>query len=353
MTAPVFIVGTGRCGSTLLSNLVRDHPQILSISEFFSFVTDLGSLITAAFDEGLCDAERFWRIIAAPHVRQNMMIRHDVAMDEVLYPLHQDSRFNAETGIPAISQTTLPHLTDQPDALFDEVECFVRGLQPAPLPQQYLRLFGWLQQRFGKDIWVERSGGTLRLVRRLHQAFPQAKILHIVRDGRNCAISMSRHHGFRMVLLHYQLMEVLGVDPYTSPDRTWAQDLSDDLYALLPENFSKTSFENYEVHPSLCGHYWSGEIIAGLKEIEKIPREQVCTLRYEDFLSKPEPTLRAFIEFVAPQDANEDWLVRAKAKIGRGRSAWMDLPPREQTLLDAACRPGFDALRDHGTTNPF
>jgi putative sulfotransferase len=210
-----------------------------------------------------------------------------------------------------------------------------------------------LQQRFGKQTWVERSGGTLRIIRRLHKAFPRAKFLHIVRDGRNCAISMSKHYGFRMVLLLYQLMEVLGVDPYTSSDRKWAQDLSDELYALLPENFGKTAFENYEVHTSLCGHYWSGEVIAGLEELRALPSTQVCTLRYEDFLAQPEPTLQAFMEFLGPQYVNEEWMRRAKAQIGRGRSAWTSLPAREQTLLQEACRPGFEALRAHGISTDF
>lgn len=31
-----FIVGTGRCGSTLLSRMLRCNPQVLDISEFYS-----------------------------------------------------------------------------------------------------------------------------------------------------------------------------------------------------------------------------------------------------------------------------------------------------------------------------
>jgi hypothetical protein len=41
---PVFVVGTGRCGSTLVSNILRAHPGVLSLSEFFTFITDLGTL---------------------------------------------------------------------------------------------------------------------------------------------------------------------------------------------------------------------------------------------------------------------------------------------------------------------
>ena len=33
---PVFTVSTGRCGSTLLSEMVRLNPRVLSAPEFFS-----------------------------------------------------------------------------------------------------------------------------------------------------------------------------------------------------------------------------------------------------------------------------------------------------------------------------
>ena len=41
---PVFIVGAGRYGSTMLSNMVRSHCAILSVSDLVS-VADLGGRI--------------------------------------------------------------------------------------------------------------------------------------------------------------------------------------------------------------------------------------------------------------------------------------------------------------------
>lgn len=99
----VFVIGTGRCGSTLLSNMLRLHPNMLSLSELFSFISDLGCDVSRAFPDGLVSGEQVWDILAAHLPRQNLMLKHDVAMPEVLYPWQEASRYNAATGVPAIS----------------------------------------------------------------------------------------------------------------------------------------------------------------------------------------------------------------------------------------------------------
>jgi Sulfotransferase family len=345
-STPIFIVGTGRCGSTMLSTMLRDHPAILSLSEFFTFVTDLGTRIPQAFPIGHVDREQFWRILSTCYPKQNIMLQHQVAMDEVLYPYTSErARYNAQTGVPALLQTTLPHLTSDHDHLFDEVQAFVMALAPATIQVQYQRLFTWLQRRFGRQRWVERSGSSLRVVARLYQHFPDAKFVHIVRDGRDCALSMSRHYGFRMVLIAFYLLEVLGCDPYEDTDRSGVEDLPDELYSFLPEHFDAEAFRTYDVAPSLYGHYWSGELLHGLATLAQIPQESVLTLHFEDFLSDPERPLRELISFIDPAYVDENWLCHAASLVRPVRSAWQTLPPLEQTQLERACQVGFDALQ--------
>ena len=342
---PLFVVGTGRCGSTLISNMLREHPSVLSLSELFAFVTDLGSLIPQAFPEGYIDANQFWSIVGGMYHKQNLMIRYGVEMAEALYPFHPTSRFTRETGVPALLQTTLPHLTSDHDALFDEVQEFVLSLPPAPIQQQYLHLFEWLRLRFGRQLWVERSGGSLRIVHRFCQLFPNARFIHIVRDGRDCAISMSRHYGFRMVLLAFQLTEILNGDPFESSDRSGVEDLSDELFPFLPEHFDADAFRRYETSPSLCGHYWSGEIIAGLRILAQLPSHRLLTMHYEEFLADPIAAVRKLITFIDPALIDEMWIHQAASLVRSANSSWKTLPLREQKLLEAACRPGFEALR--------
>lgn len=343
---PLIVVGTGRNGSTLLSRMFRFHPEVLSVSELFSFITDLGAKIPQAFPREPVSGAAFWRVVAGRHPRQNLLLRHGLHMDEVLFPSRGAPV--PSDGVPALLLTTLPHLSDEPESLLDALESALAARPPAPVADHYRALFDALGQRFGRRTWVERSGGTLRIVGRLVETFPEARILHLVRDGRNTAISMSQHVGFRMALVCFSLLELLGVDPFDDDDRSEADDLPDALAALLPEHFDARAFWDYDISPSLCGHYWSGEIREGLAILSTLPRERLMTLRYEDLLAAPATAVAQIAEFLQPGRPDAAWIPRAAALVGRGRSNWRTLPPRARDELDRACAPGFVALAEHG-----
>jgi putative sulfotransferase len=349
----VFIVGTGRCGSTMLSNMVRQHPAMLSLSELFSFISDMGCMIEQIFPADLVSGAQMWALLGAQLPRLNMMLRHDVAIPEVIYPWRgTGQRFDAASGVPAISQGCLPHLTDAPDALLDQLQELVCSLPAAPVGIQYQRVFAWLAERQNATVWVERSGGGLRIVARMMQHFPRARFIHIVRDGPDTALSMSRHLGFRFVFAAFQLLEILGVDPYLSRDRRWESDLSDEQARLLPERFNQQALLDFSTPPPLCGHYWSGEICHGLKLLQTLPPERLLTIRYEDILQQARPTLAQMLEFILPGKAdsnaqnaqNAAWLAQVSAMVRAPGSDWRNLPDklREQTVH--ACRPGMAAL---------
>lgn len=350
----VFVIGTGRCGSTLLSNMLRLHPNMLSLSELFSFISDLGCDVSRAFPDGLVSGEQVWDILAAHLPRQNLMLKHDVAMPEVLYPWQEASRYNAATGVPAISQVCLPHLSQTPDALFDALQLVVCQLPAAPIGVQYQRVFAWLARQYNAPIWLERSGGGLRIVERLLLHFPNARFVHIVRNGPDTALSMSKHRGFRFVFAAFQLLEVLGVDPFVSSDRRWEEDLSDEQAALLPERFTKQAFLEFSTPAPLCGHYWAGEICHGLKLLQDLPAERLLTLRYEDILYAAMPTIASLLCFLRRKPSAElstgdlAWLTQAAALVKTPTGSAMDLPEklREQTIH--ACKPGTAALAASG-----
>lgn len=323
----------------MVSDFLRAHSGVLSLSEFFCFVTDFGGRIAESFAPEPVDAAYTWRQIAGLHPKQTLMLRRGIAIPEVLWRRLDDD-------VPAILQTTLPHLTPNADVLLRELETFVGTLPTAPIAEHYARIFAWLRLRFGRRLWVERSGGSLRLVRRLASAFPDARFVHIVRDGRACALSMSRHLGFRMALVAMQLTEILGVDPFESDDRTGCSDVPDELARFLPETFDADAFRRYEVPLPLCGHYWSGEIVAGVLELSELPAERVLTLRYEDFLARPSDTATRLAGFLGADCDDRDWADAMAARVRAPSSSVSALDPATRRDLDAACRPGFEALGD-------
>ncbi len=348
MSNPIFIVGTGRCGSTMLSDMLNLSPTILSLSEFFVSITDLGTLLEKCFPKHQISATEFWDILAAPTKKQNLMIRNGIAMKEVLYQVDENSHFNNHTGVPAIVQTTLPHLTHEPETLFYGLEKFILSLPNATISEMYTQCFEWLKTKLDKKIWVERSGGSLRVVHRYYDTFPNAKFLHIVRDGRNCAFSMEKHKGFRMVMIVFQLIEILGIDPFEDSNRDGVGDLFDDIACFLPENFDVKKFEDYYVSPSLYGYYWSGEIEQGLEELDKIPENQKMTIKYEDILAAPQVSMEKIAEFIGKEYCSDAWIAQTVAVIKSPQSNPNSLTEKEQKRLNDSCKKGFELLAQQG-----
>ena len=346
--APVFVVGTGRCGSTMLSNMLRAHPDILSLSEFMVAIADFGGRTSRAFPGIPIDARELWAILGGCHPRQTIMVRHGCEVEEMIYPLRPGSRFDRTTGVPAVMFAALPHLTENPDALFEELRSFVMQLDPALPAIQYQRVFEWLRRRFRKRVWVERSGGSVRGVSRLAQAFPDARFIHMIRDGRDCALSMSRQLAFRLHAVTAIQAAALGCDPFECTQRRGAWKLPRKLRKLLPEHFDAETLRTLRLPPALFGWHWSREIGRGEAALAALSRERVLTVHFEDLLQEPARWLRRMIEFIDPSLVDEQWMRDAASLAGSPRSSWRRLPAVERTLLEWSCIPGRRALKRMG-----
>ncbi|GFM99390.1 hypothetical protein Sfulv_42010 [Streptomyces fulvorobeus] len=211
--APLTIVlGTGRCGSTMLSDLVNEHREVLSLSEFFACLDPWG------FSAGELDGPAFWNLLSAPRLKPNTLMRKGVTVPEYRYPL--GSGRYAAGDVPALSVMTLPPLTDDPDALLDRIRDEVTGWPVAPLPGQYLRLFTWWASLLGRKVVIERSGAAQRFLPDLLTYFPEARFVHMYRHGPDCAVSMSRHPIFRLAVKIREMRKILGWTRTRSTTRT-------------------------------------------------------------------------------------------------------------------------------------
>lgn len=138
MSSLTFVIGTGRSGSTLLSRIVNAHPDVLSLNEFMASVGD------AAFPDGQVTGEEFWELLARPAPHFERMIRSGVPLPEFLYT-RRPGRFASETtGIPALSLMVLPHLTDDPDGLLDELQSAIVQWPERTAVAHHQEMFGLL-----------------------------------------------------------------------------------------------------------------------------------------------------------------------------------------------------------------
>jgi putative sulfotransferase len=332
-----FIVGSGRCGSTMLSDALRSHPQVLSLSEFFA------CLSPSAFPTTSVDGAEFWRILATPRLKPNTLIRHGIPADEFIYPGR--GRFRPGS-IPAISLVTLPHLAADPDRLYDELAEVVPRW-PADQPAaQYRRLFQWLLRRLGKAVVVERSGGSLRFVTSLRRFFPGARFLHLRRGGPATALSMSRHPSFRLAAVLSEIIRYTGADPYHEPSDRYAAALPPDLRAFLPDQFSADALRERDIPLARFGHLWSRQIVEGVAALAAVPPSCQASMSYEAVLTAPERELTELARFVGA-DLDEAWLKEAAAGVDPARSRGdRGLPEPARTELIRACAPGTRLVRD-------
>src|SRR5688572_4070232 len=153
--AQVFIVGMNGSGTTMLLDHLSNHSLIFgfpnetrSIPYFISHQSDYGDLTV---DDNFM---RLWR-----DVRQSLVGQPKLRPESIPVP---DKSARTAAGI-------IDHIMK------------------------------YLARAQGKEIWCEKSPMHVHHLQLLSQAFPEAKFIHVIRDGRDCAASFHRRWRFNPV----------------------------------------------------------------------------------------------------------------------------------------------------------
>ena len=330
--APVLVLSTGRCGSTMLSDILNTHPEVLSLSEFFASV-GMKALVRKRLD-----GKAMWEIWRRHSLGLKVMLAG--GRDRVQYPFDTPQAQFSPHDIPSLLCTTLPHLTPDFESLYDELEPVMQARPKTALADQHRFLFDWLRERLGRRVWVERSGGSLLFGRILTRLFPKARVVHIYRDGRDTALSMSQHPAFRAGPALAQRLRRLGVDMYGGdPLRPFG---AFTLLILGLVNVKKLAQQ--AAGPEACGDMWSLMILSSQAYLSTLSSDQLFSLCYEDVLQSPHEKIRELIDFIDPSLADDAWLDEA-ARIPRPNPPkYLSLDPETQRRLTRACAPGLEAL---------
>ncbi|MFD5513655.1 sulfotransferase family protein [Streptomyces sp. NPDC127051] len=321
--------------------MLRQHPDILSVNELLSSVAPHGLV------ERPVPGRAFWRLLAAPHPLWNTMIRSSVPLPELSY-LGEPGRFSAEAGgIPALSMTVLPHLSAEPDVLFDYLGEEVRSWPERPAKYQYTALFDLLRAQSGGRVTVERSGNSLQWLPWIRKTFPDARVVHLYRDGVNSAASMHRHPCFRMSLLLEDAARYAGVPSPRQLTRSVVDRVPADLRWLFEDRFDPRLLMERPISVARFGALWTRSVLAGLCCLRQLPASQRMDLSYEELVVAPEKELARLARFagVAP---HRGWLAAGRTVFGCGPgrrdSVPLALSPVELAALRDACAPAIRAL---------
>jgi omega-hydroxy-beta-dihydromenaquinone-9 sulfotransferase len=239
-----FLVGAGRSGTTLLYKLLCLHPQVAYISNYesrFDWFPDgiaaravawqLDPKIRAWFNRGgnayFIDRPWFKKVFPTPH--------------------EGESVFNA-CGLPLT-----PGRDEVPQAR-----------TAASLRRRFERI----RRRAGAAVFLSKRTANNRRIRQLEAIFPTARYVHLVRDGREVARSLS----------------TVG---WWDNHKVWW----DGRTPLEMEQLGESRLE-------ICARNWVRELEELREQLADIEPGRVLLLRYEELLADPLRNLERVLRFL-------------------------------------------------------
>jgi len=147
--SPIFIVGCSRSGTTLLRLILAGHSRICIPAETGFLLPLVHSL---PLDRPLSSEEA------------------DQALHLITgHPRWPDLKLRAETLHGTVAAISHPRLRDIIDAVF-----------------------GLVSQAAGKPRWGDKTPQYIEIVPQLSELYPGARFIHLIRDGRDVAMSFKR-----------------------------------------------------------------------------------------------------------------------------------------------------------------
>ena len=285
-----FVLGTGRCGSTLVHEIIARHPDV-------GFVSNLEDRLPLLPVPGRFNNDIYRRVPDRFTTKGRI-------------------RFAPSEGYRILDREVSPAIsTPVRDLLAEDVT-------------------PWLERRV-RSFFVERARAQRRplflhkftgwprsgFVRRI---FPEARFVHVVRDGRAVANSF---------------LQMPWWQGYRGPDEwTWGP---------LPEAYAREWEESGRSFAILAGLEWKVLMDAFDAARELVPPHQWLEVRYEDFVAEPREQMRAMLDHLGLDwtPAFEDGFRRYRFDAGRRDAYRRDLGIHDVAMLDASLAP---VLERHG-----
>jgi hypothetical protein len=306
-----FVLGTGRCGSTLMAELIARHHDVGFVSNFDDKFSRL-------------DLKGRWN---------NALFNRSDERDPSLRPF-RDRRRPIERG----------RLRVAPSEGWEVLEKQVSPIFPRPCRDLTADdAMPWLQRRItdffdsrmeaqGKPVFMHHLTGWPRSGL-LSAAYPEARYVHVIRDGRAVASSW---------------LQMGWWDGYQGPDNWYLGPLSPAHRAMWED-----SGRSFVV---LAGLGWKILIEALEQARESVPSNQWLDVRMEDLIEDPRGQVENVLGFLGLDwdESYESGFARHSFQASRGVAWKRDLAPAHIRQLESVTgasleRYGYPLLAEQQT----
>jgi hypothetical protein len=235
---PIFIVGHPRSGTTLLRFILSSHPRI-DIPGETGFI---------------------------PFLHREVGVRLD--LDEVEAMLEKIGRMNRDW-----------------DRMVPDPRAFYHALPAPSLAHVLDALYRRKIASSGAGRWGDKTPSYVRSIATLERIFPRAQFLHVIRDGRDTALSARRKWGRRR--------------PHQ------------DLYYLL--------------------RMWVRDVHHGQSTGRRLGPDRYLEVRYEQLVGEPQRTVERVCDFLRegyhPSMGDHTTLARERIQAGGHEEVWEPITP--------------------------
>jgi putative sulfotransferase len=310
------VIGTGRCGSTLLSDLLNEERETLSVSESLSAVR--GRMLVVPLN--VFTGAQYWSMLSQPSQKHgHLLSRIGLTGPQFSYP--DTGRFGRDlTRVPPILRIALPKISGDPDRIFDILDERVPQFPAQPVARHHRMLLDLLAVLEGRKRWVERTGASSMVAHPWMSANPDAKIIYLTRNTRDTAKSMSKHPVFQMSAVRHEFHVRYGTDPYVRIlDKALPADIPEEMRRLMPDNLTAEGLRGLETDLSFYESMVEQMNGAAEQALDDLQPSQLYRIRYEDIQADPVTELTRLGEFIGLSDPGE-WADRVGGRVRPART---------------------------------
>ncbi len=154
----------------------------------------------------------------------------------------------------------------------------------------YRQVYAWLlRMQLDPDLrFCEKTPGNCFILPFLRETFPRAKFIHIIRDGRDSAISLAKKPWYQIAMNGQYRRDPDGY-LFGSGRRFWVE-------FDRVEEYENTSDRHR------CIWLWRRYVEEAKRGCEKIQQDQLLEIRYEELVSDPISNAEAILDFLDIKD---------------------------------------------------